>query len=407
MKNILLISNNYTPEKTGIAYYNTEMMEFIISLGFKTTVLTTFPYYPEWKLNPNYKQKLFFCEEINDVVIHRCPIYIPGKLTSLKRIVHELSFLCTAFFTMFRILRNRYDYIFYVTPSIFLFPIAKFISLFNKNCKLITHVQDLQPDTAINLGMIKNPIVIKALYIYERFIYRNSHYVSTISTSMMNVLKSKNIKNQKFLLFPNWTNTDEIVPLNQKETYYFKKYFNENDFIIGYSGNFGEKQGLEILLDLAEEFKDSRIKFLLTGAGAVMESFIKGVNSKQLKNVVLLPTQEKSRLNELISTSSIHILPQKEKMGDNVLPSKFLNIMSAGRPVLVACEKGTTLQTIVVENSVGRVCTPENIKSYIKEINDLSANDELLNSYAKNARDYAVREIDLKSIIPTFIQSLK
>ena len=98
-KKILLIAGNYFPELTGIGRYNTEMIDWLADNGFNCTVISTYPYYPHWKIQAPYnKRKLLFTREEkktangNTIIIYRCPHYVPANPTGKKRILFDLSF---------------------------------------------------------------------------------------------------------------------------------------------------------------------------------------------------------------------------------------------------------------------------------------------------------------------------
>jgi colanic acid biosynthesis glycosyl transferase WcaI len=56
---ILVLSSNYYPEPTGIGKFNGEMIEWLSKNGFECGVITTFPYYPYWKTQFPYINKIF------------------------------------------------------------------------------------------------------------------------------------------------------------------------------------------------------------------------------------------------------------------------------------------------------------------------------------------------------------
>src|SRR4030095_13848610 len=84
---------NYSPELTGIGKYTGEMATWFAEQGHEVHVITAMPYYPEWKVHEKYKRKLWFSEYIKGVKVFRCPLYVPKKITPLRRIIHEFSFL--------------------------------------------------------------------------------------------------------------------------------------------------------------------------------------------------------------------------------------------------------------------------------------------------------------------------
>jgi colanic acid biosynthesis glycosyl transferase WcaI len=192
-KKVILISYNYYPELTGIGKYNTEFCEYLVEKRYEVQVITGYPYYPNWELQKGYKNNWFKKEILNGVEILRCPFYIPKNPTGAKRMLLDLSFyLSSLFCILFQIgKRNKYDLIIAISPSFLNGFNGILLKLFNKKAKLIYHVQDLQIDAAIELGIIKNKLTKKILLLLENYILTNANYVSTISVGMERKLLSK------------------------------------------------------------------------------------------------------------------------------------------------------------------------------------------------------------------------
>ena len=92
---IVVLSINYWPEETGIGPVTTWRCEYLASRGHDVTVCTTFPYYPQWKVDERYRKGFWQREERNGVTILRSFAWIPAKVSSVKRILFEMSFLAS------------------------------------------------------------------------------------------------------------------------------------------------------------------------------------------------------------------------------------------------------------------------------------------------------------------------
>src|ERR1700753_3852589 len=118
-KRILLIGHNFAPEPTGIGKYSGEMMEWLAKKGNDCTVITTYPYYPYWKIQPPYKngwykrEKVLFAETGGKLTIYRCPLYIPQNLSGKNRMLHDFSFVVSMFFSVLKLIlfKRKFDYI--------------------------------------------------------------------------------------------------------------------------------------------------------------------------------------------------------------------------------------------------------------------------------------------------------
>jgi colanic acid biosynthesis glycosyl transferase WcaI len=100
---------------TGIGKYTGEMADWLVDNGYDCTVVTAFPYYPNWKIQAPYKGNFYKKEVLKDgkLVVYRCTLYVPAKPTGLKRIIHDASFYLSSFFmTLFLLFKEGNGHIF-------------------------------------------------------------------------------------------------------------------------------------------------------------------------------------------------------------------------------------------------------------------------------------------------------
>src|SRR5882762_6991653 len=115
---ILVYGINYHPELIGIGKYTTEMCEWLAEQENEIEVITAMPSYPNWNVHNSYRGKWWFTETINKVKIHRCPLYVPAKVTGTSRVLHEISFgLNSLVFWLPRLFR-RYDVVICIAPPL-------------------------------------------------------------------------------------------------------------------------------------------------------------------------------------------------------------------------------------------------------------------------------------------------
>ena len=119
---IIVWGINYAPESTGIAPYNAGLCEFLARQDHEVRMVTTFAYYPAWKKNPADRGRLHREDFINGVRVHRCWHYVPRKVTTLRRMVHELSFGAASLLRVLTL--PRADVYVVVSPPLLLGPLA-------------------------------------------------------------------------------------------------------------------------------------------------------------------------------------------------------------------------------------------------------------------------------------------
>ena len=190
---VLILSVNYWPEVTGIGAVTTYRAEHLAAAGHEVEVCTTFPYYPDWKVPQEYSGKLGLKEKRNGVRIVRSYAYIPNPVKSLKRILFEASFIIGV--TLRALLRKRPDVLLVVSPPLGLTATAILLSRL-WSVPYVFDVEDLQPDSASDLGMLPK-WAVRLLYRVENAAYRHARLVTTLTPSMRQKIVDKGLAEGK------------------------------------------------------------------------------------------------------------------------------------------------------------------------------------------------------------------
>lgn len=411
-KSILLIGYNYSPEPTGIGKYSGEMIEWLAAKGYQCTVITTYPYYPYWKVQEPYRKNRFWYKTENksfpsggSIKAIRCPVYVPTKPSGLKRIILDFTFLFTsAFPLLFLLFRRKKDLVMAVAPSFLVgLPAVFYKSL--KKTKFDYHIQDMQIEAARDLGMIKSKLLVKSLFKIEGFIMNRADVVSSISDGM--ILKLKEKSNRDIYFFPNWADVKNFHPIENKADIKKDFGFELEDKILLYSGAIGQKQGLEAILHAADSFKNrTEMKFIICGSGpykATLESMAKSMG---LINVYFLPLQPLEKFNAFLNLAQVHLVIQKADASDLMMPSKLTAILAVGGLALITANKGAGLHTLVSNHGVGIVVNAEN-QDALNEGVELALAENTHNDHIRKAsRQYAERYLDKDQIMQRFVNDL-
>ncbi|SHL88102.1 WcaI family glycosyltransferase [Chitinophaga sp. CF418] len=363
LKRLLLIGGNYAPELTGIGKYNGEMIRWLADNGYDCTVITSFPHYPQWKVQAPYqKSRYWFRKEVadnNNITVYRCPQYIPSQPTGKKRLLMDFSFgLSVTMKLLQQLLTRKIDIVVVVAPP---FHLGLLAVLYKKlrGARFLYHIQDLQIEAARDLKMISSPSLIRSLFRMERFILRHADIVSSISDGMMKKVQGKIGQEVSFL--PNWVDVTFFHPLENRAQIKTEYGFSATDKVILYAGAIGEKQGLEAILQVADSMKkDARVKFLICGAGPYREQLRQQAVTSQLDNVYFRDPEPFDRFNRLLNMADVHLVIQKASAGDLVMPSKLTTILAVGGLALVTANEHTSLYSLVKENNIGIVIEAEN-----------------------------------------------
>ena len=408
---ILIHGINFSPEFIGIGKYTGELTESLVSKGHIVRVVTAPPYYPAWSINKPFKN--FWRKETlfnGNLLVYRCPLWVPVKPSGLKRIIHLASFTLSSLPVMFIQIFNRPDVVIVIEPPLFCAPQSWLLA---KLCgaKSWLHIQDFEVDAAFDLRLIKGKKLRKIALFFEKLLMAPFDRVSTISNRMLDRLFSKGIPKQKTYFFPNWIDFEKFeLKRNQLSSgklndYDFRK---ELDIPAGvvvalYSGNMGSKQGLEILAQAAELLRHDPIFFVFCGNGEG-RSGLEDLCA-DLKDTRFLDLQPIDAFHELLLMADIHLLPQRADAADLVMPSKLTGMLASGRPVVATAALDTELADVV--KHAGLVVEPEQPKAFADAILKLALDDALRMDLGKAAYAYAKSNLDKNTILSNFESELR
>lgn len=178
----------------------------------------------------------------------------------------------------------------------------------------VFHVQDLQVDVAVRLGIVGNARFARTLYGIENSMLRAAARVSTITETMRRRIVEKGIPEERTWLFPNWSDIHFVRPMSPNNEVRRQFGAGPNDVLVLYAGNMGEKQGLDLVLDAADQLKErDRIKFAMVGAGAAKDILRRTAEKRGLDKVRFFPLQPLEGLPAMLAAGDIHLVVQRRR----------------------------------------------------------------------------------------------
>ncbi|OOB88257.1 colanic acid biosynthesis glycosyltransferase WcaI [Leclercia adecarboxylata] len=404
---ILVYGINYSPELTGIGKYTGEMVEWMARQGHEVRVITAPPYYPEWQVGKHYSSWRYRREE-GAATVWRCPLYVPKQPSTLKRLIHLGSFALSSFFPLMAQRRWKPDRIIGVVPTLFCTPGMRLLGKLS-GARTLLHIQDYEVDAMLGLGMAgkgKGGKVARLASAFERNGLHNVDYVSTISRSMMNKAQEKGVAAEKVIFFPNWSEVARFRDVTPADVAALRAQLGlaEAHKIVLYSGNIGEKQGLENVIDAAAALSDKPWQFVIVGQGGGKARLEKMARERGLQNIQFFPLQSYDALPALLKMADCHLVVQKRGAADAVLPSKLTNILAVGGNAVITAEAHTELGQLCTSLPGIAVCVePESVPALVAGI------EQALTMPKENtvARDYAERTIEKENVLSQFIADIR
>jgi colanic acid biosynthesis glycosyl transferase WcaI len=394
---ILVCGINYAPELIGIGKYTSEMCAALVARGHEVKVVTAPPYYPAWIISPGYTGLRYRRETLGSVEVTRCPLYVPRQPSGGRRLLHHASFAASSGPAIFRRARSfKPDVLFAIAPSLVVAPFA-YVAARVSGAASWLHMQDFEIDAAFDLGLLSNIRIKQLALAIERRLLRSFDRVSSISPAMVGRLQEKGVEPARVVELRNWVDTSAVVPGQRMTSYRAALGISEHAVVALYAGNMAVKQGLESIAEAAKSLaeRSSNVAFLLCGAGPMRASLERATSG--LSNVRFLDLQPSEMLPELLATADIHLLPQRAKAADLVLPSKLAGALASGRPIVAMAAPGTGLEKEV--RDAGIAVPPGNNVAFANAIEKLAKDPESRERLGTAARLIALKRWDTTKII--------
>ncbi len=396
---LLMLGINYWPEETGIAVFNTGRCEYLASRGHDTTMCTGFPYYPRWLIDDAYRGRLVARETRNGVRILRSWLHVPARVTTAQRVLHEASFVASS--CLRALVASPPQLLVTVSPPLGL-AVSSLVLSRVWGVPYVFHVPDLQPDAAVDLGMLRAGAMVRLLYGLERLAYRRAALVSTLTVDMRRRILSKGIPPERVALLPDWADPTLFdLPLHGDGSAVRQRFGLGGGFLVVHVGNMGVKQGLGVVIDAAQRSRsDPDIVYLLVGDGAVRPALEARVAAARLPNVRILPLQPESTFRELLAAADVALVTQQRVVADIVFPSKVLTLLAAGRPVIASLNASSEVARVVNEADAGLVVPAEDPATLLDAIRALRRDPRRRRAMGEQGRAHARRHWGRDRLLP-------
>ena len=252
-------------------------------------------------------------------------------------------------------------------------------------------MQDIYPDVAVLMGMVRNPRLIALFRRLELFVYRKAARITVISDGAKRNLLAKGVPDSKIEVIPNWVDIMHLRPVTADNE--FRRGLGlQGQRTVMFAGNIGLIAGLETVLEAAAALRcRSDIRFLIVGEGNAKAALLARAQKMDLPNVTFLPTQPREMLSEVLGAADLHLVTLKRQMSTTSVPSKSYGIMASGRPMVAAVDPGSEVCRLVAEANAGVCVPPERPQQLAQAIEALCDAPERRRVLGENARSYVVR----------------
>jgi colanic acid biosynthesis glycosyl transferase WcaI len=397
---ILIYSYNYYPEPIGIAPLVTELAEGLVKRGHKVRVVTGMPNYPQRRIYEGYRGKLYLTELTNGVAVQRSYVWVRPKPTLLDRLLLEISFVTTSF--VHALVGQRPDVIFITAPPLPVSVPAALLGWIHR-APVVLNLQDILPDAAVHIGILKNPNLIRLFEVLEKFAYQTATKISVIAEEFVNHLHLKGIADAKIEEIPNWVDVNFIRPLPKENNRFIADHQLTGKFIALYSGNIALTQGLETVIEAATRLLHvQEIAVVIVGEEDALQRLQEYCNSCGATNVTLLPLQPRDILPEMLAAADVGLVVQKQNVICFNMPSKIQVLLASGCALISSVPATGTAARATQRSGGGIVVPPEDPDALAQTILELYHNPDKVKMLGEKGRQYAVEHYSFEKALARY-----
>jgi colanic acid biosynthesis glycosyl transferase WcaI len=280
-----------------------------------------------------------------------------------------------------------------MTDPPFLGTFAYFISR-RFRAPLIVISEDVFPETAVELGRLRNPVAIGVLGVMIAFYIRRADQLVAIGERMRERLIAKGAKSERIEVIPNWVDVKSIEP-RPKNNSWAQEQGLADKFVVMHSGNVGHAQDLDALLRAATLLRDLEdLRIVVIGTGARHAQLTELAERLEVGQVTFLPYQPRGMLSEALSAADLHVIGLARGLSGFVVPSRLYGVLAVGRPIIAAAEGDSETARVVTEAGSGIVVPPGAPFELAGAIRSAYCGELDLEGMGRRARAYAEREAD-------------
>jgi colanic acid biosynthesis glycosyl transferase WcaI len=365
---LLVISRYFWPDTAPYAAMLPSLLKQWVDDGHEVTVFTAQPSQNLIKA----KSKQPWKEQKDGYQVVRFPLFHESRGNILIRLLNMLLFMMG---TLGYVLSNKRHHILLTTshPPIMLAWVTQWCARLTK-ASFVYYYHDIYPELAHSAGLLGKGFLYRWLLKVDRGNCKKAAAVIVLSRDMKATLNDRQLNEIKKIHIIN----SFILPLYGSEPEMPPEFLKEpGKFRVLFAGNIGNFQGLDTVVDAAKLLEDHEdIQFLFVGDGAAKSDLINKAGSLVGKTISFFPRQNIGTINRVMETANLGLITLAPNIYRMAYPSKTMNYMAQGCPLLVAVEPESELSHFVEEKNIGYVAPPQN---------SIALKDAILRAYEERA----------------------
>jgi len=309
-------------------------------------------------------------EDLPGITILRTYTYAALHRSFVHRVFSFLSFMFSSFWVGLGV--RNVDLVWGTSPPIFQ-GITAWLLARLKRAPFLFEVRDLWPAFAIAVGVLKNPLLIRATTWLEGFLYRRADRVMVNSPGFVQHVTQRGARWVE--LVPNGADPAMFDPAGSGAAFR-REHHLDGRFLVLYAGAHGMSNDLDVLLDSADRLRGHpAVHFVLVGDGKEKARLQARAEQMRLDNLCFLPPVAKNGMREVMAAADACVAILKPvELYKTTYPNKVFDYMAAGRPVVLAI--GGVIRQVVEDAQAGLPVTPGSPVELAEAVAQLAADPE-------------------------------
>ena len=390
---IMFLTHYFPPEIGAPQARMFELAKRLNELGDTVTVVTAFPNYPTGIVHEGYGGRFAMEERMDGVRVLRRWVFATPNSGLFRRVVNWLSFVVSSLTAARQV--GKVDVMFVQSPPL---PIGLATLAYAriKRAPFVFNVSDIWPQSAVELGVVRNRVAIRLAEMLEMHIYRRAARVTVPTPGMLERLAARGVPRDKLVLLTNGVDTTIYRPQPPDAGLASRLGFDGHKAFL-YAGTHGLSQGLDVVLEAAKLTRDPEVLYVLAGEGADKAALVAKAKSEGIANVRFLPNQPKSSMPALLNTTYAGIISLKPlDLFRSAFPSKMFESMAVGQPIVAALWGEAA--DMVRDAGCGVVTEPGNAGQLRDAVESLARDPERAREMGKRGRDYVAEHYNRTTI---------
>lgn len=402
---ILLVSAYFPPDTGSAAHLFYELGSALVRKGHSVTVVTAKPAYHAQGDLSRYRCRLHVDEVCEGMRIRRIALPSLPRRIPLARGVWQLS--AGLLLGIGALSIKRPDVCLIYSPPLTLTRAGTLLKWL-REVPFVLNVQDLFPQSVIDLGLLKNRFLIHLFERMEKRYYARADMITVHSEGNQDHLLKKGAPRTAVTVVPNWVDLEFVKPRPSQNELRSAQGLNDK-FVISFGGIMGYSQDLDTVLEAAsmlQSYED--VHFLLVGEGVEKPRLMRRSMELGLRNVTFLPMMPREEYAKLLSASDATLATLRAEVRTPVVPSKILSSMAAGRPVILAMDLAGDAPRLVTEEArCGLAVAPGDASGLARAVLELRNDSALRRLLGTRGRQYVEKELSLEKAAERYEQMFR